>query len=120
MGVVGRSSRDRNEATIDWVSDNWDSIRSRWATTTWLREATSGASRTAFTSSRGMPRSRKRRMTWATGTCDALVEAVAAGRVHLGRLQQPDIVVVPERLDAQVGHAGEVTDGHQYVHALDS
>ena len=71
MGVAGRSSSDRNEATIDCVSDNCDCIRWRWATTTWLRVATSGASRTVFTSSRGMPRSRKRRMTWATGTCDA-------------------------------------------------
>ena len=44
------------------------------------------------------------------------VVAVAGARVHRGRRQQPHLVVVPQRLDAQVGDAGEVADREPCCH----
>ena len=44
------------------------------------------------------------------------VVAVARARVHGGRLQQADLVVVPECLDAQVSDSCEVTDREPYCH----
>ena len=45
------------------------------------------------------------------------VVAVAAARVGPGRLQQPHVVIVPQRLHGQEGHPREVADGQQAVHA---
>ena len=39
------------------------------------------------------------------------VVAVAGVRVHRGRLEQPHLVVVAQRFDAEVSGAREVTDG---------
>ena len=44
------------------------------------------------------------------------VAPVARGRVDVRRLEQADIVVVPERLDAQVGHLRELADADHGVH----
>ena len=46
------------------------------------------------------------------------VTAVAAGTVDLGRAQEVQVVVVAKRLDAQMRHPGELTDGQQHAHAL--
>ena len=44
------------------------------------------------------------------------VVAVARAGVHRGRLEQPDLVVMPQRLDAQVGDAREVADREPCCH----
>ena len=44
------------------------------------------------------------------------VVPVAARRVDLGRLEQADVVVVPERLHAQVRHLRELADGEARRH----
>ena len=46
------------------------------------------------------------------------VVAVARAGVHGGRFQQADLVVVPERLDAQVRNAGKVTDCEPCCHLV--
>ena len=48
------------------------------------------------------------------------VEAVTGLLVDLGRGEQPDLVVVPQRYHAQVGHPGEITDGQPHPHNGDS
>ena len=42
---------------------------------------------------------------------------IAGVRVDLGRFQQSDLVVVPQRFDTQVGHRGEASDTDGAVHA---
>lgn len=37
-------------------------------------------------------------------------------RVNLGRFQQPDLVVVPQCFDTQVGHGGEASDADRADH----
>src|SRR6266487_2732079 len=44
------------------------------------------------------------------------VVAVARAGVHGGRLQQADLVIMPQRLDAQVSDTGEVTDSESCCH----
>ena len=46
------------------------------------------------------------------------VVAVARAGVHGGRFQQADLVIVPERLDAQVRNAREVTDCELCCHPV--
>ena len=47
-----------------------------------------------------------------------VVGAVAGERVDGGGLQDAHVVVVPERLHAQVGHPGELADRQQRCHGL--
>jgi hypothetical protein len=44
------------------------------------------------------------------------VVAVAGVRIDLGGLQQPGLVVTPQRFHAQVGDLGEVTDAQARTH----
>ena len=44
------------------------------------------------------------------------VVAVARVRVHRGRLEQPDLVVVAQRLDAEMSSAGEIAHGEACCH----
>lgn len=44
------------------------------------------------------------------------VVAVAGALIHIGRLEQARLVVVPERLHAYVGHAGKLADGQTGSH----
>ncbi len=43
--------------------------------------------------------------------------APVPGRIHLGRGQQTDVVVVPQRLRREMGKAGELADRDQCLHA---
>ncbi len=45
------------------------------------------------------------------------VVAVAGVGIHLGRLQQAHLVVVPQRLHTQMGHPGELTHRQACCHA---
>src|SRR5215469_16446774 len=49
-----------------------------------------------------------------------LVVPIAGPRVDLGGVQHADIVVVAQRLDAEVRHLGEVTDRDPGPHGTDS
>ena len=44
------------------------------------------------------------------------VQPVTSRRVDVRRLQQAYLVVMTQRLDAQVGHPGEVADRQQHLH----
>lgn len=41
------------------------------------------------------------------------VAAVSGGGINISRFEQPDAVVVPQRLDGQVGGPGEIPDGQR-------
>ena len=70
-GARGCSSSWRSDVTVSCVCRSADSMSRRWATMISLRAVWSAVSITCLICSSGMPRSRKRRITWPVGTCDA-------------------------------------------------
>jgi hypothetical protein len=64
------------------------------------------ASNTPFMRSTGISRSRNRRRPDLIGP----VVAIAAGRFDVGRLEQPHVVVMPQRLHTQIRRAGVLAD----------
>jgi hypothetical protein len=64
----GSSSSARRLATLICISASLASMAVRWEMISLVLVSRSGACSTALTWSSGISRSRKRRMTWATGT----------------------------------------------------
>ncbi len=58
-------------------------------------------------------KARKRRMTWALGDLLSRVAPVPGARVDVSRFEEADLVVVAQRLDAEMGGPGEVADGER-------
>jgi hypothetical protein len=52
-------------------------------------------------------------MTWALGDLLSRVAPVPGARVDVSRFEEADLVVVAQRLDAEMGGPGEVADGER-------
>ena len=105
----------RRDATVACVCSSCRSMRPKCAAMTALRAATSGACSMA-------PDLLQRHAEVAQPADDLRgrdltgpVQPVTGRRIDVRRLQQAYLVAMTRRLDAQVGHPGEVADRQQHV-----